>query len=140
MEKLNLRFKPSLQPLLSNLTTMPFSTINNMSASEVKYQMALGTLSVDNLITLANNSTSNIILNILSNHKDWTVRLEVAKNINTSKQTLEHLSKDEEWIVRRATAGNLSTAEKDLLVLTRDESKHVQEIATETLSKRKGSK
>ena len=107
--------------------------LNDITPSELSYQIALGTLPLHDAEVLAINSVSKEVLSVLSNHKEWSVRVQVAYNYNTPKETLEQLSKDEEWIVRRAVAVNLSTPEKILLVLTKDRSAHVQEIALETL-------
>ena len=78
-----------------------------MTIKEFKIQLALGTLSEDMKMDLADNTnTPKKILTILSTNKYWYVRGCVADNTNTPKKILTILSKDKDIDVRHWAAKN----------------------------------
>ena len=80
-----------------------------MTTKEIKIQLALGTLTDDMKIELAENKrTSKEVLTKLSTDKDWWVRCRVADNPKTTKEVLTILSKDKSWAVRCNVAENLN--------------------------------
>ena len=67
-----------------------------MTTKELKIQLALGSLSIDDRIKLAKNSnTSKEILTILSTDENWIVLWHIAYNPNTPIDVLKKLSKAE---------------------------------------------
>jgi len=78
-----------------------------MTTKEFEIQLALGTLSWDDKLTLAKSKrTSKKILTILSKDKSNNVRCWVAVNLNTPKEVLKELSKDEDYYVKYWAAKN----------------------------------
>jgi 3-methyladenine DNA glycosylase AlkC len=72
-----------------------------MTTKEIKIQIALGSLSFEDIVKLARGrKTSKKILTILSKDKDWFVRQRVAKNLNTPIEVLKILSTDEDSSVK----------------------------------------
>ncbi len=74
-----------------------------MTEKELEIQLALGSLSDDMKIKLADDSnTSTEVLTKLSKDKDkdWFIRYCVTENPNTPKEVLKKLSKDEDVSVR----------------------------------------
>ena len=81
-----------------------------MTIKEIEIQLALGSLTDDMKLKLANNKrTSKKILTILSTDEDWSIRWRVAINPNTPKEVLTILSTDEYWGVRWRVASNPNT-------------------------------
>jgi len=81
-----------------------------MTIKEFRIQYALGTLSLDDKIDIANTATtSKGILTILSRNKNWLVRCCIADNINTPKEILVKLSKDKNSYVRKGVYNNNKT-------------------------------
>ena len=72
-----------------------------MTIKEIEIQLALGSLTDDIKLKLADNrKTSKKILIMLSIDENWRVRSYVAENPNTPKKALTKLSTDEVWFVR----------------------------------------
>ena len=72
-----------------------------MTIKEFKIQYALGSLTDDMKLFLANNSNTPIeVLTILSTDEDSYVRCNIANNSNTPIEVLKILSKDKHWNVR----------------------------------------
>ena len=76
-----------------------------MTIKELEIQLALGSLSDDMKLELANNpNTPKEVLKKLSTDEDWYVRWNVVRNPNTPKEVLIKLSTDEDsWIRRKVT-------------------------------------
>ena len=70
-----------------------------MTIKELKVQLALGSLSLEDKYKIANTSKSKKVLSYLSKDESWIVRSYVASNINTPVEVLSYLSKDEEWYI-----------------------------------------
>jgi len=78
-----------------------------MTTKEIEVQIALGTLSIEDKVDLADNKrTTKKILTILSTDKSWYVRCRVACNPNTPIDVLKKLSTDEDEYVHWYVAGN----------------------------------
>ena len=102
-----------------------------MTTKEFKVQYALGSLSIDDKVKLADNKrTSKEILSILSIDKSMTIREYVASNSNTPKDVLKKLSTDKYWYVRYWAAFNSSTPIEVLKILSKDEDSSVSWRAT----------
>ena len=70
-----------------------------MTIKEFKIQLALGTLTHNIKVELANNTnTPTKVLTKLSTDKDWFIRYWVAHNPNTPTKVLVKLSKDKSGI------------------------------------------
>lgn len=68
-----------------------------MTTKEFKIQYALGTLSTDDRLKLADDTrTSKKILTILYKDENWFVRCRVTENPNTPIEVLEKLSIDKD--------------------------------------------
>ncbi len=81
-----------------------------MTIKEIKIQLALGTLSKEDKIKLADGrKVSKKILTMLSKDKDYIVRSWVAWNPNTPVEVLKELSKDKDEYVRQYVARNPNT-------------------------------
>lgn len=79
-----------------------------MTFKEFTVQLALGTLSFDDRLTLAKSKrTSRKTLTILSKDKSYNVRCWVAVNLNTPKEVLRKLSKDKDSYVKYWATKNL---------------------------------
>ncbi len=109
-----------------------------MTIKEFEIQLALGSLSWDNKIDLADNKrTSKKILTILSTDNDWFVRSYISDNPNTPIDVLEKLSKDDNINVRYYVAENPSTPIEILKKLSKDEDSYiVRECAVRTLKEK----
>ena len=107
-----------------------------MTTKEFEIQYALGSLSKEDKIKLADNKRTSIeILTILSTDKSWTVRCNVVDNLNTPIEALKKLSKDNSWYVRSRVARNPSTPIDILKKLSTDEDVSVREYAFKLLKK-----
>lgn len=72
-----------------------------LTTKEIEIQYALGSLSHDELLKLADNKrTSRKVLTMLSNSQNWAIKSRVAGNPNTPIEILIKLSKDKDWIIR----------------------------------------
>jgi len=108
-----------------------------MTIKEFEIQLALGSLSIDDKMKLADNKrTSKKILTILSTDKYWTIRSRVADNKRTSKKILTILSKDEHWAVRYGVANNHNTPIEVLKILSTDKDSEVRYWALELIGER----
>jgi len=65
-----------------------------MTIKEFKIQYALGTLSFNDKAKIAKTTRSKRILALLSEDKDWWVRLHVSMNVIAPQEILIKLSKD----------------------------------------------
>jgi len=93
-----------------------------MNAKELEIQLALGSLSEDVKLKLAENpNTPKKVLTILSKDKNKWIRWYIAKNPSTLKKVLTLLSKDKDWRVRYYVAYNSNTPKKVLTKLSTDE-------------------
>jgi len=109
-----------------------------MTTKEFKIQYALGSLSVDDLLTLAYSfNTSKCILTQLSEDKRWNIRSWVAENRNTPIKVLEELAKDEETHVLYWLVENPNTPIKVLEKLSKDENLAVKRHAAVYLNNRR---
>ena len=78
-----------------------------MTIKEIEIQLALGTLSDNMKIKIANNlNTPEEILIKLSKDEDWLIRKSVANNLNTSEEILIKLSEDNDWFVKFCARSN----------------------------------
>jgi len=85
--------------------------ISIMTDKEIEIQLALGSLSREMKLELAENSkTSKKILAMLSVDEDISVRCFVADNSNTSQEVLLNLSTDKDDPVRYAVLMNCKTS------------------------------
>lgn len=76
-----------------------------MTAKEFKVQYALGSLSIDDKLKLADDKrTSKKILTILYKDENWFVRCRVVENPNTPIEVLEELSADKDKYVRTSAS------------------------------------
>ena len=81
-----------------------------MTIKEFKIQLALGMISNDEKLNIANTvTTSKRILTILSRDEDVWIRGYVALNKNTPKEILVKLSKDKNSYVRKGVYNNNKT-------------------------------
>ena len=108
-----------------------------MTVKEFKIQLALGSLSDDMKLKLAENKrTSKRILTILSTDEDWGIRWDVADNTNTPIEVLTILSKDKQWNVRYRVVNNPNTPVGILTKLSKDKDKDVRRGVAENLKER----
>ena len=76
-----------------------------MTTKEFEVQLALGTLSFEDKLKLADNKrTSKKVLTILYRDENWFVRSRVVENPNTPKEVLEKLSTDKDKSVRTSAS------------------------------------
>ena len=76
-----------------------------MTIKEFKIQLALGSLSLDDKVKVANNKrTSKKILTILSTDKHYYVRSYIAINPNTPIEVLKILSTDKDKHVKTSAS------------------------------------
>ena len=101
-----------------------------MTIKEFEIQYALGTLSLNMKIKLANNpNTPKEILKILATDKDGWIRYYIAGNPNTSKEILTKLSTDKGAEIRYYVARNPNTPKKILAKLSMDHDRYVRYAA-----------
>lgn len=109
-----------------------------MTIKEFEIQVALGSLSYDEMIDLADNSkTPQKILTELAKNSDWYVRHRTMDNFNTPKRTLTKLAEDEHLEVRYSVARNPNTPGEVLSKLSKDKYAYVKHCATTNLTQRK---
>ena len=110
-----------------------------MTIKEFEIQLALGLLTYEMKVRLANNLNTPIeVLTKLSADEHWAVRWSVAKNTNTPTEALTILSTDEDWCIRCRVANNTNTPTKVLEKLSVDnKNSNVKITALYTLKKYK---
>ena len=79
-----------------------------MTTKEFEMQLALGSLSIDDKIKLADNYNKRV-LTILSTDEYWYIRCKVAANPNTPIKVLTKLLKDKDYTVSNRADIHLET-------------------------------
>ena len=90
-----------------------------MTFKEFRIQLALGTLSFNMKMDIAENPDTSVeVLTKLATDKTWIIRHRTASNLNTPIEVLVKLSKDKAQSVRWEVAENPNTPKETLTKLS----------------------
>ncbi len=107
-----------------------------MTKEELEIQIALGTVSTEELMDIAADTEVQEIIVMLGEHKYMCIRWMTAINDNIPIELLKKLSKDKKYHVREGVALNKNTPSDILKKLLKDDCGRIYSYARRQLEQR----